>query len=268
MRHAAGRCRHGWGVGRRARRCTTPVAQALPAAAGVDAPAPVQGKRGIRGGEPGRTRAGQSGDQRHPAVPANHDGLHRTLVRPVAEVAGRDAEDKLVRVRRAGAWTSGPMPGEALRHGHLPSPAKAGSGSSHGVNPGTFFIALPGSPATRLRPAAVGRGHRSAYCAACSRPPGPRRYDVATSPRRCRRRAAVVLIDHATGWRIIDHREARMVPEAGGAHAPLQWTIAALAFAAHLLVAARALTRANRTPASRAAWVPASPPPQIGRAHV
>lgn len=46
-----------------------------------------------------------------------------------------------------------------------------------------------------------------------------------------------------------------MVPEAGGAHAPLQWTIAALAFAAHLLVAARALTRANRTPASRAAWV-------------
>lgn len=46
-----------------------------------------------------------------------------------------------------------------------------------------------------------------------------------------------------------------MVSEAGGAHATLQWGITAVAFVAHLLVAARALTRANRAPASRAAWV-------------
>ena len=37
--------------------------------------------------------------------------------------------------------------------------------------------------------------------------------------------------------------------------APLQWAVTVLAFVAHLLVVARALTRPNRTPASRAAWV-------------
>lgn len=37
--------------------------------------------------------------------------------------------------------------------------------------------------------------------------------------------------------------------------APLQWAVTVLVFIAHLLVAARALTRPNRAPASRAAWV-------------
>lgn len=46
-----------------------------------------------------------------------------------------------------------------------------------------------------------------------------------------------------------------MVPEAGEPHALLQLGVTAVVFVAHLAVAARALTRANRAPASRAAWV-------------
>ncbi|MCL7713428.1 cardiolipin synthase [Stenotrophomonas mori] len=46
-----------------------------------------------------------------------------------------------------------------------------------------------------------------------------------------------------------------MVPGADEPHALLQLGITAVTFAAHLAVAARALTRPNRTPASRAAWV-------------
>ncbi|AMJ55835.1 MULTISPECIES: cardiolipin synthase [Stenotrophomonas] len=46
-----------------------------------------------------------------------------------------------------------------------------------------------------------------------------------------------------------------MLFEMGWPQAPLQWAMSVLVFIAHLLVAARALTRSNRTPASRAAWV-------------
>ena len=38
-------------------------------------------------------------------------------------------------------------------------------------------------------------------------------------------------------------------------HATLHWLMSMLLFVLHLVIAARALTRANRTPASRAAWV-------------
>ena len=46
-----------------------------------------------------------------------------------------------------------------------------------------------------------------------------------------------------------------MVFELGWPQAPMQWVVSVLVFIAHLLVAARALTRPNRAPASRAAWV-------------
>ena len=46
-----------------------------------------------------------------------------------------------------------------------------------------------------------------------------------------------------------------MVFELGWPQAPIQWVVSVLVFTAHLLVAARALTRPNRAPASRAAWV-------------